>query len=106
MSVAQSKLPGPWVLFTSHHVWCGRWTVCTCHDGAIQAFDSLQPSVLQDQTAGCCFPRARHEWPEKSWRQKQSLFCPNAQGVLAVCTHCPGSPGPALIRNMNRGRHS
>ncbi|NP_001394168.1 GDNF family receptor alpha-4 isoform 6 [Mus musculus] len=57
MSVAQSKLPGPWVLFTSHHVWCGRWTVCTCHDGAIQAFDSLQPSVLQDQTAGCCFPR-------------------------------------------------
>lgn len=77
-----------------------------CLDGAIQAFDSLQPSVLQDQTAGCCFPRARHEWPEKSWRQKQSLFCPNAQGVLAVCTHCPGSPGPALIRNMNRGRHS
>uniref|UniRef100_A0A8C6H508 Glial cell line derived neurotrophic factor family receptor alpha 4 n=1 Tax=Mus spicilegus TaxID=10103 RepID=A0A8C6H508_MUSSI len=77
-----------------------------CLDGAIQAFDSLQPSVLQDQAAGCCFPRARHEWPEKSWRQKQSLFCPNPQGVLAVCTHCPGSPGSALIRNMNRGRHS
>ncbi|XP_021012005.1 GDNF family receptor alpha-4 isoform X1 [Mus caroli] len=72
-----------------------------CLDGAIQAFDSLQPSVLQDQTAGCCFLRARHEWPEKSWRQKRPLFCPNPQGVLAVCTRCPGSPGPALIRKVN-----
>lgn len=32
MSVAQSKLPGPWVLFT----WCGQWTVCTCHGAWVE----------------------------------------------------------------------
>ncbi|XP_031229120.1 GDNF family receptor alpha-4 [Mastomys coucha] len=112
-----------------------------CLDGAIQAFESLQPSILQDQqnpyqNAGCCFPRvgmgggrgvdslciplvctypsqAGHgegpEWPEKRWRQKRSPFCPHSQGVLHVLdvrTHCPGSPGSALIRKVNRGQHS
>ncbi|XP_034351808.1 GDNF family receptor alpha-4 isoform X2 [Arvicanthis niloticus] len=85
-----------------------------CLDGAIQAFNSFQPSILQDQrnpyqNAGCCFPKARgggHEWPEKGWRQKLSPFCSHSQGVLDTHSHCPGSPGPALIRKVSHGQHS
>ncbi|XP_021483248.1 GDNF family receptor alpha-4 [Meriones unguiculatus] len=89
-----------------------------CLDGAIEAFDSLQPSVPQDrqnpyQNAGHRLPQADRsrgvrgrEWPGRRWRQKQPPFCPHPQGVLAVRTHCPGSPGPALTRRADRGPHS
>ncbi|XP_051000881.1 GDNF family receptor alpha-4 [Acomys russatus] len=75
----------------------------SCLDGAIRAFDSLQPAILQGQlkpyqNAGHHFPQVGMEWPGKRWRQKQPLFSPHPQGVLAVCTHCPGSPDPALTR--------